>query len=54
MSFVDLINAKRAPGHLPFTRGEIAAQRAREAADFHTLPQAERDRRVMAAMEAVR
>lgn len=52
MSISAHINNLRAPRELPFTSGERAAQRAREASDFNTLPQAERDRRVMEAMAA--
>lgn len=40
------------PLRIPDTPGDIAARQARHAPDFHTLPQAERDRRVLAAMEA--
>ena len=52
MNLTAHINNLRAPRELPFTRGERAAQRAREASDFGTLPQAERDRRVMEAVRA--
>ncbi|WP_348656615.1 hypothetical protein [uncultured Sphingobium sp.] len=52
MSITAHINNLRARRELPFTRGERAAQRAREAPDFHTLSQAERDRRVMEAVSA--
>ncbi len=52
MSIIAHINNLRAPRELPFTPGERAAQRVREAPDFHTVPQAERDRRVMEAMRA--
>lgn len=40
------------PLRIADTPGDIAARHARQALDFHTLPQAERDRRVLAAMEA--
>ena len=40
------------PSMIPDTPGDIAARKAREAPDFHTLPQAERDRRVRDAIEA--
>lgn len=40
------------PASIPDTPGDIAARAAREAPDFHTLPQHERDARVRVAMEA--
>lgn len=52
MSLVAHVSNLRAAGQMPFSRGELAAQRAREASDFHTLSQAERDRRVMDAVRA--
>lgn len=52
MSFVSEIWKRRINNEMPFTRGELAAQRAREAEGFHTLSWAERDRRVMEAMRA--
>lgn len=39
------------PADIPDTPGDIAARAAQAAPDFHTLPQAERDRRVREAIE---
>lgn len=52
MSRVSEIWNRRVNDEMPFTRGELAAQRARETDDFHTLSWPERDRRVMEAMRA--
>lgn len=49
---VGFINMKMAFVPSPFTPGDYAAEAARNAPDFHTLPQAERDQRVRDAIEA--
>ena len=50
---VGFINMQRYfhPLMIPDTPGDIAAREVRAAPHFHTLPQAERDLRVRAALE---
>lgn len=51
--FVGYINMKRwfDPAEIPDTPGDLAVRAVQADPEFHTLPQAERDRRVREAME---